>query len=100
MSVIYSKVFFLIFLNVLEIKVSVGGSSHICVSGSQVLQVNFGDGPIQQCAVMNTTPASHNHKPNCASEKAKEQAKSTEGWCVRMEESVKCIIIFIVIILI
>ena len=72
-------VLFLPFSNVLAMKVNIGGANHICVSGSQVLHVNFGDGPIQQCGVMNTTPASNKDKPSCAAEKAKEQAKSSQG---------------------
>lgn len=81
-------VFFLPFSFVSVMKVNVDGASHICVSGSQVLQVNFGDGPIQQCSVMNTTPASNKDKPICATEKAKEQAKSSQGLCAIGRENI------------
>ena len=73
------------FSSVLTMKVNIGGTSHICVSGSQVFHVNFGDGPVQQCGVMNTTPTSNKDKPSCAAEKAKEQAK---GLFVSLRESV------------
>ena len=49
-------VVFLHFYYVLGMKVSITGSSHVCVSGSQVVHVNFGAGPIQQCGLLNTTP--------------------------------------------
>ena len=73
------------FSSVLAMKVNIGGTSHICVSGSQVFHVNFGDGPVQQCGVMNSTPTSNKDKPSCAAEKAKEQAK---GLFVSLRESV------------
>lgn len=73
------------FSSVLAMKVNIGGTSHICVSGSQVFHVNFGDGPLQQCGVMNTTPTSNKDKPSCAAEKAKEQAK---GLFVSLRKSV------------
>lgn len=79
-------VLFLPFYNVLTMKVNIGGTSHVCVSGSQVLHVNFGNGPIQHCDVMNTTPASK-AKPS-GTEKAKGQAKSFQGLCVSAEERV------------
>ena len=69
---------FLVFDEVLAIKVNVRGANHICASGAQVFHVNFGNGPIHQCDVMNTTPPSNNGKPSCA-EKAKEQLKSSQG---------------------
>ena len=69
---------FLFFYEVLAIKVNVRGANHICASGAQVFHVNFGNGPIHQCDVMNTTPPSKNGKPSCA-EKAKEQLKSSQG---------------------
>ena len=81
-------VFFLPIFFVLPMKANVDGASHICVSGSQVLHVNFADGPIQQCGVMNTTPASNKAKPSCAAAKAKEQAKSSQGLCVSERENV------------
>ena len=81
-------VFCLPFFFVSVMKMNVDGASHICVSGSQVLHVNFGDGPIQQCGVMNTTPASNKDKPSCATEKAKEQAKSSQGLCVIDRENI------------
>ena len=70
--------FFLLFYEVLAIKVNVRGANHICSSGAQVFHVNFGNGPIHQCDVMNTTPPSNNGKPSCA-EKAKERLKSSQG---------------------
>ncbi|XP_073230199.1 tetratricopeptide repeat protein 13-like [Porites lutea] len=70
--------FFLLFYEVLAIKVNVRGANHICSSGAQVFHVNFGNGPIHQCNVMNTTPPSNNGKPSCA-EKAKERLKSSQG---------------------
>ena len=70
--------FFLLVYEVLAIKVNVRGANHICSSGAQVFHVNFGNGPIHQCDVMNTTPPSNNGKPSCA-EKAKERLKSSQG---------------------
>ena len=62
-------VVFLHFYYVLGMKVSITGSSHVCVSGSQVVHVNFGASPIQQCGLLNTTPQ----------EQAKDQAKSSHS---------------------
>lgn len=70
--------FFLLFYEVLAIKVNVRGANHICSSGAQVFHVNFGNGPIHQCDVMNTTPPSNNGKPSCA-EKENERLKSSQG---------------------
>lgn len=67
-------VLFLCFSNTLGIKVSIGGASHVCVSGSQVLHVNFGSGPIPQCGLVNTTPDGHANN-----EKAKEQGREAQS---------------------
>lgn len=57
-------------------KVSITGSSHVCVSGSQVVHVNFGASPIQQCGLQNITPQASKHE-----REAKDHAKgsSTQG---------------------
>lgn len=68
---------FLYFSNVLGIKVTISGSSHVCVSGSQVLHVNFGASPIQQCGLLNTTPQASKDGTHADGKKANEQAKAT-----------------------
>lgn len=69
-------VVFLYFYNVLGIKVSIGGTSHVCVSGSHVLHVNFGTGTIQQCGLVNTTPQASKGDTADEQKKAKEHAKA------------------------
>jgi len=72
-------VIFLHFYLVLGMKVSITGSSHVCVSGSQVVHVNFGASPIQQCGLLNTTPQASKDE-----REAKDQAKgsSSQGLCL------------------
>ena len=68
-------VVFLHFYYVLGMKVSITGSSHVCVSGSQVVHVNFGAGPIQQCGLLNTTPQASKEE---GSRESKDQAKGSD----------------------
>ena len=78
-------VVFLYFSNVLGMKVSITGSSHVCVSGSQVLHVNFRASPIQQCGLLNTTPQASKDGGRADEKEAKDQAKPSphQGlyWC-------------------
>lgn len=72
-------VVFLHFYCVLGMKVSITGSSHVCVTGSQVVHVNFGAGPIQQCGLLNTTPQASKEEGG----ESKDQAKGSDhsqGW--------------------
>lgn len=77
--VVHIIVAFLSFPGIFVIKVSGDISKHQCVSGSQVLHVNFDQGPIPECCVMNTTPTSYKQTPTCDARKEKEQAKNTQG---------------------
>ncbi|KAK2560535.1 Tetratricopeptide repeat protein 13 [Acropora cervicornis] len=76
--VVHIIVAFLSFPGIFVIKVSGDISKHQCVSGSQVLHVNFDQGPIPECCVMNTTPTSYKQTPTCDARKEKEQAKNTQ----------------------
>lgn len=69
-------VIFLYFSNVVGIKVSITGTSHVCVSGSQVVHVNFGASPIQQCGLLNTTPQASKDGGHDDQKKANGQAKA------------------------
>lgn len=85
--VIHMIVAFLSFLKVIVGKGNGDVSKHQCVSGSQVLRVNFDQGPIPECCVMNTTPTSYKQSPTCDSRKEKEQAKNTQGKTSQQKES-------------
>lgn len=67
---------FLSFNSVLGIKVSITGAKHVCVSGSQVLHVNFGATPLEQCGPLNTTPQASKEEHRADDKKANEQAKA------------------------
>ncbi|XP_068752417.1 tetratricopeptide repeat protein 13-like [Montipora capricornis] len=72
-------VVFLPFCGIFSFNVNGDTSRHSCVSGSQVLRVNVGDGPILECGVMNNTPNSDKRKTTTSDNgNAKEQAKNTD----------------------
>lgn len=69
-------VIFLYLSSVVAIKVSITGTSHVCVTGSQVVHVNFGASPIQQCGLLNTTPQASKDGGHADQKKASGQAKA------------------------
>ena len=72
-------VVFLHFYYVLGMKVSITGSSHVCVSGSQVVHVNFGASAIQQCGLLNTTPQASKGEGREAKGQAKDSHSHNQG---------------------
>lgn len=88
--VVHIIVAFLSFPGIFVIKVSGDMSKHQCVSGSQVLHVNFDQGPIPECCVMNTTPTSYKQTPTCDARKEKEQAKNIQGTPANKERVFFC----------
>ena len=70
-------VIFLCFFNTFAIKENVGEANRVCVSGSQVVHVNFGEGGISQCGLANYTPDGHGAREE-RDEKLKEHAKKSQ----------------------
>ncbi|XP_022785194.1 uncharacterized protein LOC111325628, partial [Stylophora pistillata] len=66
-------VVFLCYSHTFAFKEDVGEANRVCVSGSQVVHVNFGDGGISQCGLTNYMPDGHS-----ARQKRDEKAKDHE----------------------
>ncbi|CAH3134240.1 unnamed protein product [Pocillopora meandrina] len=71
-------VIFLCFFNTFAIKENVGEANRVCVSGSQVVHVNFGEGGISQCGLANYTPDGHGAREE-RDEKVKEHGKKSQA---------------------
>ena len=71
-------VVFLCYSHTFAFKEDVGEANSVCVSGSQVVHVNFGDGGISQCGLTNYMPDGHSARQN-RDEKAKDHERRSHA---------------------